>query len=56
MFLSYADYFQKQLFQKIISQIPLICQTVLDPDQAGQIVWPDLDPYCLHKLSGATRR
>ena len=32
MFLSSADFFQNQLFRKILSGIQ--CQTVWDPDQA----------------------
>ena len=42
-FLSSADFFQNQLFQKILSHIPLVSSS-LDPDQAQHFVGPDLGP------------
>ena len=51
-FLSSADFFQNQLFLKIISQILAIrVSSSLDPDQVQQNVGPDLDPNCLQWLS-----
>ena len=44
-------FFKIKLFEKILSGIPLECQTVLDPDQARQFVGPDLGPKCLPRLS-----
>ena len=38
--LSSADFFQNELFRKIISKISL------DPDQDGHSVGPDLGPNC----------
>ena len=40
-FLSSADFFQNQL-----SRIPSV-SNILDPDQAGHFVGPDLGPNCL---------
>ena len=50
-FLSSADFFQNQLFRKILSGLPLECQTVWITDQARQNVGPDLCPNCLQRLS-----
>ena len=55
LFLSSADFFQNQLFRKILSGIPSVSNS-LDPDQARlfvepEIVWPDLGPNYLQKLS-----
>ena len=50
LLLSSADFFQNQLFRKILSGIPSVSYS-LDPDQARQNVGPDLGPICLQKLS-----
>ena len=44
--LTSADFFQNQLFQKILSGNPSECQTVLDPDQS---VGPDLAQNSLQR-------
>ena len=44
-------FLKKNCFQKIISQIPSEHPTVLDPDQVGHYVQPDLGPNCLQRLS-----
>ena len=49
-FLLSADFFQNQLFRKILSGIPSVSNS-LDPDQARQFVGPELGPNCLQKLS-----
>ena len=49
-FLSSADFFQNQLFEKIISGTPSVSNN-LDPDQARRSVGPDQFPNCLEKLS-----
>ena len=41
LFLSSADFFQNQLFRKILLGIKS-----LDPDKARHFVGPDLDPSC----------
>ena len=51
VFLSSADFFQNQLFRKILSGIPSGVSNSLDPDQARQNVGPDLGPNCLQRLS-----
>ena len=51
VFLLSADFFQNQLFRKIILGLPSECQTLLDPDQAQRFVEPDLGPNCLQRLS-----
>ena len=46
-FLSSADYFQNQLFRKMISGIRPECKSVLislDQDQTRHLIWPDLVP------------
>ena len=43
LLLSSADFFQNKLFQNILSET-----NGLNPDQDS----PDLDPNCLHRLSG----
>ena len=55
-FLLLVNSFLNQLFRKLRSEIPLECQTVLDPDQAQQNIWPDLDPNCLQRLSADDTR
>ena len=51
-FLSSAVFFlQNQLFQNILSETPLGCQTVLDADEVRHFVGPDLGPNCLNGLS-----
>ena len=50
LFLSSADFFQIQLFQKILSGIPSECQNSLDSDQAPHFVGPDLSTSCLQRL------
>ena len=47
-FLPSADFFQNQLFRKILSGIPSECYTVC--------VGPDLDPNCLQSLSANDTR
>ena len=49
-YLSSANFFQNQLFQKILSWIPSVSNS-LDPDQARHFVGPDLGPNCLQRLS-----
>ena len=52
LFLPSADFFQKQLFQKILSGIPSDrVSNSLDPDQAPLFVGPDLNLNCLQRLS-----
>ena len=51
-FLSSADFFQNQLFQKILSDRNTTrVSNSLDPDQAAHFVGPDLGPNCLQKVS-----
>ena len=50
MVLSSGDFFQNQLFRKIISGIPSMSNS-LDSDQARHFVRPDLGPNCLQKVS-----
>ena len=46
LLLSSADFFQNQLFQKILSGT--LCESnCLDPDQDRHFVGPDLSPNCL---------
>ena len=47
-FLSSADFFQNQLFRKILLGIPSESNS-LDPDQARHFVGPDLGPNCMQK-------
>ena len=47
---SFADFFQNQLFQKIISG-KLSVSNDLDPDEDRHSVGPDLVPNCLQRLS-----
>ena len=49
-FLSSADFFQNQLFRKILLGIPSVSNS-LDPDQVRHVVGPDLGPNCLQRLS-----
>ena len=48
-FLLSADLFQNQLFRKILSGIPSVCQAVRI--QIRRFVGPDLGPNCLLRLS-----
>ena len=51
-----SDFFQNQLFQKLLSRIPSVSNS-LDRDQARHFVGPDLGPNCLQRLSeDGTRR
>ena len=45
-----ADFFQNQLFRKILSGVPSVSNS-LDPDQVRHYVGPDLGPNCLRRLS-----
>ena len=54
-FLSSADFYQNQLFQKILSGIPSVSNS-LYPDQARHFVGPVLGPNCLKKLSADDTR
>ena len=50
--LSSADFFQNQLFRKILlGVITVTVSNNLDPDQARQNVGPDLGPNCLQRIS-----
>ena len=49
-FFTSADFFQNQHFQKILSGISSV-SNILDQDQAGLLVGPDLAPNCLQRLS-----
>ena len=49
-FLSSADFFQNQLFRKILSGIRSVSNS-FDSDQARYFVWHDLGPNCLQMLS-----
>ena len=49
-FLSCADFFQNQLFQKKFSNTIRVSNS-LDPDQAQYFVGPDLGPNCVQKFS-----
>ena len=51
LLLSSADFFQDELFQKILSGTPSECQNNLDTDQDRHSVGPDLGPNCLQRLS-----
>ena len=54
--IAFADFFQKQLFRKILPGIPFV-QNSLDPDQARPNVGTELGPSCLQMLSaGNTSR
>ena len=49
--MSSADFFQNQLFRKILSEIPSeYVSNRLDPNQARHFVGPDLGPICLQGL------
>ena len=48
--MSSADFFQNQLFRKILSGMPSVLKS-LDSDRARHFVRPDLGPNCLQKLS-----
>ena len=50
-FLPSADFFQIQLFRKILSENTIRVSNSLDPDQARRFVGPDLGPNCLQRLS-----
>ena len=50
MFLLSADFFQNNIFKKILSGIPSGYHR-FDLDQAQRFVGPDLGPNCLQKLS-----
>ena len=45
-----ADFFTKSSYQKILSGIPSVSNS-LDSDQAQQFVWPNLGPNCLQRLT-----
>ena len=45
-----ADFFQNQLFRKILSGIPSESNS-LDPDQAQHFIEPDLGLICLQAIS-----
>ena len=51
-FLSSTDFFQNQLFRKILSGIPSEYENSLDPDP---FVGPDVGPYCLQRLTSRYR-
>ena len=63
-FLSSADFFQNWLFWKILSGIPIECQTIwiqIRPDILSGLIWfqnvrPDLVLNCLQKLSADNTR
>ena len=48
--LLYTDFFQNPLFQKILSGIPSVSNS-LDPDKARLSFEPDLGSNCLQRLS-----
>ena len=48
--MSSADFFQNQLFLKILSGIPSVSNS-LDPDQARHFVVPYPSSNCLQRLS-----
>ena len=50
---SSTDFFQSQLFRKIISGILSECQTVWIQIRPDIYVGPDLGPNCLQRLSAA---
>ena len=50
-FLSSADFFQNQLFEKNSFRNTIRMSNSLDPDQARRFVEPDLGPNCLPSLS-----
>ena len=54
-FLLCANFFQNQLFRKILSGIPSV-STSLDPDQTRHFVGSDLGLNCLLKLSADDTR
>ena len=49
-FMSSADFFQNQLFQKNLSGLPSVSKS-LDPNMAQLFVGPNLGPNCLQRLS-----
>ena len=51
LFLSSTDFFQNQLFRKIISGIPSVCQTDWIHTRPDVSAGPDLVPSCLQELS-----
>ena len=53
-FLSSADFFQNQLFEKFFQEYRV--SNSLDPDQAQHFVGPDLSTNCLQKLSADDTR
>ena len=46
-FLSSADFFKLNIFEKILSEMPSKLSNMLDPDQARHFVGPDQGPTCL---------
>ena len=50
-FLSFADFFQNDLFKKKSFRNAIRVSYSLDPDKAQHFVGADLDPTCLQKLS-----
>ena len=53
VFLSSADFFQNELFQKFFQEHYQRLSNGLDPDQDQHFVGPDLGPNCLQRLSAA---
>ena len=51
LFSTSSDFFQNQLFRKILSGIPSECQTVWTQARPN-VIGPGLDPNCLQRLSG----
>ena len=51
LFLSSADFFQNQLFQKNSFRNTISVSNGLVPDQARHFVRPNLGPNCLYRLT-----
>ena len=49
MILSSADFFQNQLFQKVLLRNIIRASKSLDPDQYQHYICSDLGPNCLQK-------
>ena len=56
VFLSWADFLKSTFLKSLVGNTIRVSNS-LDPDQAQQNVWPDLDPNCLQRLlADNTRR
>ena len=55
-FLSSADFFKVNFFEKFFQEHYQSVKQFLDPDQARHFVGPDLGPNCLQRLSADNTR